>query len=351
METNILKILGQIAGIGGISLGVLLILFRDIIRKNIFPKFKDEKLAYRLLRLIVIVVWSVAIVGIGAWVYTTVSGRKTADTIFVSSAEFSGDIQFANAQFILNQYQEVRGEPLRDEVLKREIERGINLVKGGLYQEAIPILRQIAEQAGLPAVYNNLGGLYAITGKYDNARETYSKAIQEDPENQTVHLNLALLEERVGNIDRAKQHFEKAKDMKAARQLSRQISKNIEQGLIEAEPNNDMYSPNIIPLDKWVDGAVSSRSDADYFTITTPEKYRDIVKIVLQNGTTVLKPHLGVYYENKQRQGGTSPNDYQVTSGQNVEYSFSAQPNSVHFIQVKSLDGNSGAYRLTVKGQ
>ena len=56
MEVNLMKTLGQIAGIGGISLGVLLIVLRDIIRKNIFPKFKDKKLAYSLLRLIVIVV-------------------------------------------------------------------------------------------------------------------------------------------------------------------------------------------------------------------------------------------------------------------------------------------------------
>jgi hypothetical protein len=68
VETDLLKTLGQIAGIGGISLGVFLLLFRDVIRKNIFPKFKNEQLAYRLLRLIVILVWSVAILGIIVWV-------------------------------------------------------------------------------------------------------------------------------------------------------------------------------------------------------------------------------------------------------------------------------------------
>ncbi len=40
MEPTLFKILAQIAGIGGISLGVLLLLFRDIIRKNIFPSSK-----------------------------------------------------------------------------------------------------------------------------------------------------------------------------------------------------------------------------------------------------------------------------------------------------------------------
>ena len=34
MEAEVLKTVGQIAGIGGISLGVFLLLFRDIIRKK-----------------------------------------------------------------------------------------------------------------------------------------------------------------------------------------------------------------------------------------------------------------------------------------------------------------------------
>jgi hypothetical protein len=68
VEAEVLKTVGQIAGIGGLALGVLLIVFRDIIRKRIFPKLPPAE-AYRLLRLITVAVWSVAIVGIIAWVY------------------------------------------------------------------------------------------------------------------------------------------------------------------------------------------------------------------------------------------------------------------------------------------
>jgi len=35
MNAELLKTLGQIAGIGGISLGVLFLIFRDIIQKKI----------------------------------------------------------------------------------------------------------------------------------------------------------------------------------------------------------------------------------------------------------------------------------------------------------------------------
>jgi hypothetical protein len=68
MDVNILKIVGQVAGIGGLALGVFLILFREVVRKNIFPKLPPAE-AYRLLRLVTVATWSVAVIGIVAWVY------------------------------------------------------------------------------------------------------------------------------------------------------------------------------------------------------------------------------------------------------------------------------------------
>lgn len=68
MIPDILKTAGQIAGIGGLALGVFLILFREVIRKNIFPNLTKGH-AYKLLRMIIILVFSVAVVGILAWVY------------------------------------------------------------------------------------------------------------------------------------------------------------------------------------------------------------------------------------------------------------------------------------------
>jgi hypothetical protein len=67
MDAELVRIAGQIAGIGGLAIGALLILYRDVIRKNIFPQMTKDQ-AYRLLRLIIILAWSVAIVGIAAWV-------------------------------------------------------------------------------------------------------------------------------------------------------------------------------------------------------------------------------------------------------------------------------------------
>lgn len=63
-----LKTVGQVAGIGGIALGVLLLVFRDVVRKNIFPGLAQVQ-AYRLIRLIVFLTFSIALAGIAAWVH------------------------------------------------------------------------------------------------------------------------------------------------------------------------------------------------------------------------------------------------------------------------------------------
>jgi hypothetical protein len=66
MDGSLFRTLGEVAGIGGISLGVLLFVFRDVIRKNIFPMLTKQQ-AYKLLRLALILVWLIGLIGIGAW--------------------------------------------------------------------------------------------------------------------------------------------------------------------------------------------------------------------------------------------------------------------------------------------
>jgi hypothetical protein len=76
MDLGLFKTLGQIAGIGGVALGVFLILFRELIRKSIFPTLEKDD-AFRLLRLIAVLIWVVAIVGVASWVY--VESRPQVD--------------------------------------------------------------------------------------------------------------------------------------------------------------------------------------------------------------------------------------------------------------------------------
>lgn len=63
-----LKTLGQLAGIGGIALGVLLLIFRDVIRRNIFPNLQQGQ-SYRLITLVVVLTFAISALGVWAWVY------------------------------------------------------------------------------------------------------------------------------------------------------------------------------------------------------------------------------------------------------------------------------------------
>ena len=75
MESIDLISIIRIAGIGGLAIGVFLLLFREVIRTNIFPKLTKSQ-AYRLLLIIVILIWSVAIIGIIASVYLSKSDSR-----------------------------------------------------------------------------------------------------------------------------------------------------------------------------------------------------------------------------------------------------------------------------------
>lgn len=69
--TQILEVVGRIAGIGGLSLAVVLLIFKDVIRKNVFPMLTQEQ-AYQILNRIVVLVTVVAIIGILSWLVSEI---------------------------------------------------------------------------------------------------------------------------------------------------------------------------------------------------------------------------------------------------------------------------------------
>lgn len=71
METSVLSTVGAVAGIGGLALGVFFLLFREIIRKSIFPMLTKEQ-AYRTINRAMILTTLVGLAGLGSWVLTRV---------------------------------------------------------------------------------------------------------------------------------------------------------------------------------------------------------------------------------------------------------------------------------------
>lgn len=101
MDAKILEALGQVAGIGGIALGVFLLLFRDVIRQKIFPQLTKNQ-AYRLLRLTLVLVWSVAVLGIAAWVWPGQEGEVTAGDHIDGDCSAINTGTLANANITVN---------------------------------------------------------------------------------------------------------------------------------------------------------------------------------------------------------------------------------------------------------
>jgi hypothetical protein len=72
METNsVIEIFGKVAGIGGLALGVSLLIFRDVVAKNIFPSLTRLQ-AYQLLRMIIALTSVLGLSGIAAWTWSNV---------------------------------------------------------------------------------------------------------------------------------------------------------------------------------------------------------------------------------------------------------------------------------------
>ena len=68
VDASMIKAFGQIAGIGGLSLLVFAWLFKEVIRKAIFPQLTREH-AYQIIRLFMLLVFLLSFSGVGAWVY------------------------------------------------------------------------------------------------------------------------------------------------------------------------------------------------------------------------------------------------------------------------------------------
>lgn len=69
MDSNLFKIAGVVAGIGGIALATVILIFREVIRKEIFPQLTKHQ-AYNLLNRIIVLTFVIGALGIGAYIVT-----------------------------------------------------------------------------------------------------------------------------------------------------------------------------------------------------------------------------------------------------------------------------------------
>jgi hypothetical protein len=87
MEAEFFRVVGGVAGLAGLAVGMILLLYREILTKNVFPTLSKRD-AYRLLQNIAVLAWSVAMCGIVGWVWSTALLHRKHDPA-ASAAEDS----------------------------------------------------------------------------------------------------------------------------------------------------------------------------------------------------------------------------------------------------------------------
>jgi hypothetical protein len=104
---------GKIAGISGLVLGVFLILFQSIIRKNIFPKL-DRKQAQRIIIIILIMIWTFGIIVI--YLYYSNEGEETNGssqlTVYVHGPDGKQDLILENTGTLIIDFGNDRRSPM-----------------------------------------------------------------------------------------------------------------------------------------------------------------------------------------------------------------------------------------------
>lgn len=79
MEAEALIKLGQIAGIAGISLGIIFLIFKQIIAKTIFPNLTKDQ-GFKILRLIITFLFVIGLVGMILWSFNPAIARLANNT-------------------------------------------------------------------------------------------------------------------------------------------------------------------------------------------------------------------------------------------------------------------------------
>jgi len=129
MEIQLLQAVGKIAGIGGLALGVFVLLFEEVIRKNIFPMLSDDH-ASGLIRQFMYLTFGVAVVGIAAWTYVSV--RTPSASAAPVRAVQPGTVSLAGAWKAQVKYNwgDTYGETFQFEVLGQELQGTASYITG-----------------------------------------------------------------------------------------------------------------------------------------------------------------------------------------------------------------------------
>jgi hypothetical protein len=221
------------------------------------------------------------------------------------------------------EYKRFYGKALNDAEVEKGFEMAAQSVAAKDFSGAAGFLEHVARGAAVPAVFNNLGVLYAALNDQSRAANAFREALTRDADYQPVRRNL----------DRLKDVMALSTDL-----VSR-----------EFEPNNTLSSANMMATGKPVDGTIEGLpDDLDTFRITTPPAPRDLISIEITSRSATLAPVLKIYdADSRITDLGKSVRE----AGSNLQKTIAPLPNTTLYLQVSGYDGSTGGYTLLVRAR
>jgi hypothetical protein len=222
---------------------------------------------------------------------------------------------------VMQEYRRFYGKPLEKPELAKQFEAATQVMTKHDYLTAAGMLEEVAKQAAVPAVFNDLGLVYRAQNDRANALKAFREALARDKDYRQVRMNL-----------------EDMKDI--ALDMAAPVSH-------EFESNNSLPLANIIALDKPVEGEIMAAvNDVDTFKVTTPAAPRDIISIEVEAKSRTLSPEMKLYDPEHHLLDWVKGNP---EPGHGLSTTISPPPNTDLYIQLMGVGSSAGVYTLLVK--
>ncbi|MGO9255909.1 MAG: tetratricopeptide repeat protein [Bryobacteraceae bacterium] len=255
-------------------------------------------------------------VGMG---FVYVLNHRTAQAAKANGNILAGYI--ADGAVVDREYLRYYGKASESSIPAKQFQRAGEMVRARSFAEAADTLESVAKQAAVPAVFNDLGVLYAELNDWQRAGNAFREALARDPKYPAVLANLNRLKGFTADV---------------AAPLTREI-----------EPNNNRFTANLIAVGTPVEGEITAgMGDVDFFRCSAPPAPRDVLAVELINHDYKFAPRLDIY------DGDVRILDWgrkTVEPGNSLTVYGSAPPNSTIYLAVSGSDGSSGRYVLTLK--
>lgn len=152
---------GKIAGIAGISLGVVLVLFREVIRKNIFPKL-SKKQSFMILITFMLLISGISVFSIIKY-YDGVEGSPAQVTVLVHGEKGKDDLVLPNR----GKVKLLFGDANIVETINDKGEATFKQIPQAFFDEGATVEIQFFDPGGEPYRAINPDSLYKLEkGKY-----------------------------------------------------------------------------------------------------------------------------------------------------------------------------------------